>query len=143
MLTHVVMVMLLQSAVSHASHDEIAVDQGVRGIFLFLLQTTHRDERAAFIIRTSCGGFTFVSWPASDDANSVAWRGAYPAGTVAIVHTHPNWLPMPSRIDIRSAAAAHLPIYVITTRRITKTDGVTAKVVLDGEWKPTLSGRAS
>jgi len=137
MLTHVMVVMLLQSAVTH---DEIAADLSVRGIFLFLLQTTHHDERAAFIIRTPCGGFTFVSWPMSDDANSVAWRGAYPPGTVAIVHTHPNWLPMPSRVDMRSAAAAHLPIYVITQRHVTKTDGVASKIVLDGEWAPTLAG---
>jgi proteasome lid subunit RPN8/RPN11 len=143
MLTNVMLMMLLQSAVSRASHDEIAADLSVRGIFLFLLQTAHRDERAAFIIRTPCGGFTFVSWPMSDDANSVTWRGAYPRGAVAIVHTHPNWLPMPSRIDMQSAVAAHLPIYVITQRHVTKTDGVTSKVVLEGEWVPTQTGRAS
>lgn len=143
MLTQIIVVMLLQSAVSRDSQGEIAVEPSVRGIFFFLLQSSHRDERAAFIIRTPSGGFSFIAWPASDDANGVQWRGAYPRGTVAIVHTHPSWLPMPSRIDVRSAAESHLPIYVITSHRISKTDGVNAVVVAEDEWKPTLGRRAS
>ena len=137
MLTQVLMILALHAAL-HRGSSEIADQPSVRGIFDFLLRQSTRDERAAFIVRTPRGGFTFVSWPASDDANSVQWRGACPRGTVAIAHTHPNWLPMPSRIDIRSAAAAHLPIYVVTRTGISKTDGTSACVVVKGDWRPTF-----
>lgn len=129
MLLQVVLLMVLQSAAAHMGDVEIAADPGVRGIFAYLLEQPRRSEHAAFIVRTECGGFTFVMWPESVDENSVRWSGGYPHGTVAIVHTHPNWLPMPSRIDIRSAASARVPIYVVTSSRITKTDGSSVQVI--------------
>jgi hypothetical protein len=94
------------------------------------------DEQAAFVVRNSAGEVSFVEWPPSGEANSARWEGAYPPGTIAIVHTHPNWLPMPSRIDVSAASRVHVPIYVITRTRITKTDGAQPRVVADGDWNP-------
>ena len=134
----VVLLLVLQSAAAHAGDLEIAADPGVRGIFAFLLEQPGRGEHAAFIVRTPCGGFTFVKWPASDDEDSMRWSGGYPSGTVAIAHTHPNWLPMPSSVDIHSAANAHVPIYVITRMHVTKTDGASVTIVLDSKSTQTL-----
>jgi len=137
MTLQVTLALLLQSAMAH-SGAELAHAPAVRGIFAHLLLQPQRVEHAAFIVRTASGGFTFVEWPASDDENCVRWSGDYPRGTVAIAHTHPRWLPMPSKIDVRSAAAAHVPIYVITQTRVTKTDGATVTVVIDGESMQTV-----
>lgn len=92
-------------------------------------------EHAAFIV-LDAGRFTTVEWPASNTLDSAVWVGPFPHGTVAIVHTHPNWLPSPSLLDMRTAARAHVPVYVLTRSRITKTDGERIEIVTDGDWRP-------
>jgi len=93
-----------------------------------------REEQAAFVVRGDDGRFSLVEWPSNGLADCAGWQGALPRGAVGIVHTHPNWLPMPSRIDVQTASRARMPVYVITRERITRTDGSDAHVVLEGEW---------
>lgn len=93
-------------------------------------------EEAAFIVRTSTGRFDIVNWSASGGPDSALWVGAFPAGTIAIIHTHPNWVPSPSRIDMRTAARSRVPVYVLTRSRISKTNGSTIEIVTDGDWRP-------
>jgi hypothetical protein len=93
------------------------------------------EEQASFIVRTPAGKLTFVRWPAPQEANIQRYCGI-PRGTVAIAHTHPNWLPMPSAIDRGTAMTAHVPVYVVTRSKITLTDGRHTRVVVDGEWSP-------
>ena len=91
----------------------------------------HREE-AAFIVRSASGNFYSIEWPSDGQLDSARWSGAFPEGTVAIAHTHPTHLPDPSTIDITVARNVHVPVYVVTHARITRTDG--GEPVVVGEW---------
>jgi len=91
----------------------------------------HR-EGAAFIVRSATGNFYSIEWPSNGALDSARWTGAIPPGTVAIAHTHPTHLPMPSKIDIATARGVHVPVYVVTPAKITKTDG--GEPVVVAEW---------
>lgn len=91
----------------------------------------HR-EGAAFIVRSATGNFYSIEWPSNGALDSARWTGAIPAGTVAIAHTHPTHLPMPSNIDAVTARGVHIPVYVVTPAKITRTDGGEGVVV--AEW---------
>jgi JAB domain-containing protein similar to deubiquitination enzymes len=93
-------------------------------------------EQAAFVVATGGGRLALVRWPDAGEPDTVRWYGRFPAGVMAIVHTHPNWQPLPSNIDIRTAQQAHLPVYVVTATEISKTAGGPAEIVLNGDWKP-------
>jgi proteasome lid subunit RPN8/RPN11 len=53
---------------------------------------------------------------------------------VAIIHTHPNWLPLPSKLDVLVARQTAVPVYVLTRTRIARTDGGQPAVVVAGDW---------
>jgi len=91
----------------------------------------HR-EGAAFIVRSASGNFYSLEWPSNGQLDSARWEGAFPPGTVAIAHTHPTHLPMPSNIDITTARKVHVPVYVVTPAKITRTDG--GEPVVVAEW---------
>ncbi|HEY4641093.1 MAG TPA: Mov34/MPN/PAD-1 family protein [Thermoanaerobaculia bacterium] len=91
----------------------------------------HREE-AAFIVRAKSGNYYSIEWPSTGELDSARWEGAFPEGTVAIAHTHPTHLPNPSTIDATVARNVHVPVYVVTHSRITRTDGAGAVVV--AEW---------
>ena len=91
-------------------------------------------EEAAFLIRNRNGAIFFLRWQRSDLPDRAEWRGPIPAGTVAILHTHPNWLPSPSNLDARVALKTEVPVYVITRTRISLTEGGKPVIVTSGDW---------
>lgn len=91
-------------------------------------------EEAAFIVRKADGRLIVVRWPDSGEPDTARWDGPLPKSVVAIVHTHPNWEPLPSKIDIRTAQRSHLPVYVVTRTEISKTLGGSPQIVLNGDW---------
>jgi hypothetical protein len=121
-------------------HGDIAADPAALRIFWQLLEQARfgfsRLEEAAFIVRDASGTVSEVPWPAAGEPNTGKWIGAFPANTIAIVHTHPNWMPSPSSIDVRTAQRTRVPVYVITRSHIAKTAGGSTTMLLDGEWKP-------
>src|SRR5687768_15910829 len=56
-------------------------------------------ERSAFLVRDGDGELRLVKWAGVATSMSATYRGTIPAGTVAVLHTHPNGLPNPSRGD--------------------------------------------
>ena len=122
-----------------SAHGDLLADRAARTECWILLSKAQwgmsHQEQASFIVRTPSGALTFVRWPATDEPNVQRYRGV-PRGTVAIAHTHPNWLPMPSAIDRGTAMSVHVPVYVVTRTKITLTDGRETRVVVDGEWSP-------
>lgn len=103
-------------------------------------------EHGAFVVATREGLLYFVMWPPSGEQNSLRWSGRFPAGTVAIVHTHPSRDPAPSRLDVGVARRSGIPVYVITLYRISKTTGGAPETVLNLDWpagkgKSQLQGR--
>jgi hypothetical protein len=93
-----------------------------------------RTEEAAFLIRNAAGATFFLHWPSDGELNQATWNGPIPAGTVAILHTHPNYLPLPSNRDIRVARTIAIPVYVITRNRIERTDGGKPVIIVAGDW---------
>lgn len=119
-------------------HD-LAHDPEARGIFWNLLRDARYGfaihEEAAFLVREPDGRLAHVRWP-HGAPHSARWLGPHPPRAIAIVHTHPNWIPDPSPTDIRTARDHRLPVYVVTRLRVTRTDGRAGETVMVGEWKP-------
>jgi len=99
-------------------------------------------EEAAFVV-VKDGRLALVRWPKAGEADTVRWFGPLPDNVMAIVHTHPNWEPLPSNIDIRTAQRSHLPVYVVTATEISKTAGGSPEIVLNGDWNPVHVACAS
>ena len=86
-------------------------------------------EDAAFLVRDPQGNVTIVRWPSSGLPDSQVWIGTIPQGTFAIAHTHPDWRPRPSKIDIVTSRSARMPVYVVTHSQVWETAaGVVFKV---------------
>jgi proteasome lid subunit RPN8/RPN11 len=120
-----------------ASADDLMRDPIVRSFCRLLVQkaTTERfHEQGAFVVRTAGGTLYFVMWPRGDEKDVLRWYGRFPDGTIAIVHTHPPWLPAPSPPDIKAARGAGIPIYVITATSIARTTGEQPEVIAQGDW---------
>lgn len=99
----------------------------------------HSAERAAFIVRSQDGSTSCVFWPATHKYKSAQYRGALPARTIAIVHSHPDCCVAPSAQDIAEARQFGVPFYVVTTRNIYRSDGGTGSVravTSNDDWRP-------
>ena len=94
-------------------------------------------EHSAFLVAGEGGELELVKWPYEATSMRASYRGAIPAGTVAIVHTHPNILPNPSLGDAALARKLNLPVYVLTRSSITRTDGREIQLVVAGDWNPS------
>jgi proteasome lid subunit RPN8/RPN11 len=130
-----VIVTILIEAVAPA---DVAHDAAVREFFWELMTMTRygfaETEEAAFIV-VSNGSLSFVRWSSAEVPHQARWEGPFPEGTVAIVHTHPNWIPSPSAVDVQTAQRSRLPVYVITRHRISKTKGGKSEIVFEGDWR--------
>jgi len=93
-------------------------------------------ERGAFIVRDDRGQLRLSVWRFDRELRSAHFSGAIPSGVVAITHTHPNSLPMPSDDDMLLARRTGLPVYVLTRMIITATDGSRIRVVVSRDWSP-------
>jgi hypothetical protein len=81
------------------------VDAGGRG--------RRNDERAAFLVYDA-GTFSCIAWPSRFGYNRAEWNGRIPDGAIAVVHTHPLSMPLPSSHDLREAARIGAPVVVVT-----------------------------
>jgi hypothetical protein len=135
MLRHLAVVAILAPSISAT---DLALETPVREMSWRLLGNARlgfsHEEQAAFVVRTASGAYGFFSWPSNGVFDSARWEGPFPGGVVAIIHTHPNWMPSPSSIDARTARATGVPVYVITRTEISKTTGGAAEVVISGDW---------
>lgn len=120
-------------------HGELAHEPSVRDALWKLLEDAHygftETEQAMFIVRGADGRLSFVRWDSLAVPRHAQWNGPVPAGVVAIVHTHPNAMPRPSTMDIRTAERSRLPVYVVTHSRVMKTASGETTVVWKGDWR--------
>lgn len=79
-----------------------------------------RTERAAFIVDRGDGSLECVAWPQHYERERATFTGVVPAGTIAIIHTHPINVPMPSEQDEKESRRLGIPIYVLTPLEVTK-----------------------
>lgn len=75
------------------------------------------DERAAFLVERD-GRIACVAWPSRNEYQAASWESAWPEGVIAIAHTHPRELPLPSANDRREARRLQLPVIVLTPGRL-------------------------
>lgn len=93
-------------------------------------------ERAAFATTTADGQIVFIAWPHTSRELRADFQGVIPPHTIAIVHTHPNWSPLPSDQDAALAARLGIRVYTLTRSTVTLTDGRTTRVIATGDWNP-------
>jgi len=92
-------------------------------------------EQAAFVVVDPDGTLSLVPWPMTAIDDESHWKGPLPPNAIAIVHTHPNTSPRPSRIDARTAIETGLAVYVVTRNMIQKTSHGITEVVVTGPWR--------
>jgi proteasome lid subunit RPN8/RPN11 len=122
----------VKAAASDLIHEPVVVS--FCEILVRKAKSEREAEQAAFVVRTAGGILYFVWWPANGERNSAQWRGSFPLGTVAIVHTHPPWLPAPSNVDVTTARRTGVPVYVVTRSGISMTSGGPPVTLIEGEW---------
>ena len=124
--------------------DEIMSDAAVRRCFHRLWKRSGAGmrlvERATWIIRRG-NALECVFWPLTlPEIHEANWRGAIPADTVGLAHTHPRTVrPAPSPADVRAAERLGMPVYAISRGGIWKVSGSTGETILmvgPEEWKP-------
>jgi hypothetical protein len=93
-------------------------------------------EEAAFVLAAPDGTLSLMRWPATGEMDQSYWRGPLPQNAIAIVHTHPNQFPRPSKIDANTAIRTGLTVYVITRSTIMKTTGQLIEVIAKKRWNP-------
>ena len=92
-------------------------------------------ERGAFLIRERGGAISLQPWE-SFAFQRATFRGGVPAGTFAIVHTHPLQSRQPSAGDRATAASSGLPVLVITPDGVTGAwpDGSVQRLITQWGW---------
>lgn len=93
-------------------------------------------EHAAFIVVDERGELQLSRWPWQAESMRASYRGEIPRTAIAVVHTHPNELPNPSRGDTALARKLGLMVYVITRTSVTGTDGSRTTQIALGDWNP-------
>ncbi len=115
-----------------------AANSFVRRTCLELLRASRfgfdKAERAAFIVRSANGSLSEIEWPSTGLNNGERWFGAIPHNTIAIVHTHPCWIPRPSAVDATTARRSGIPVWVITRKHLYMTDGTREFDVAQEDW---------
>lgn len=111
---------LLLATVS-AKSDAILANPQLVGCFARVLSegSGPRPESAAFVVLRGGANFDCVAWPRTNDRHAARFNGRVPAGTVAIVHSHPGSQPEPSRHDMEEAQRLGMPIFVVTPEAVT------------------------
>ena len=95
-------------------------DQNIGHLGLSLLARVGVDdfEHAAFIARDGDGSLRLIEWPWTHGFRSTEWRGPLPPNVVAIIHTHPKQIPLPSDRDVRTAMRLKIPVFALTPRSV-------------------------
>lgn len=90
-------------------------------LVITMLSQAGNMEDAAFVVRDANGNLSIVRWPSAGMPDSAMWIGKVPEGAFAIAHTHPDWRPRPSKIDVVTARTAKMPVYVVTHKQVWET----------------------
>lgn len=115
---------VLIPTVAMPEHWNPAAEPQIAACFATLLDRAARSgyaiEHAAFVVLRDDDSFACVDWPATRHARAdfVMYTGRIPHGTVAIAHTHPPALPLPSAQDAAEARRLDVPFVVLTKGRV-------------------------
>ena len=121
-------------------NGQVLGDAVVHGFFTDVLSKGglgYRDtETAAFLVLQTDGEYRCVLWPFTGAFGAQQFTGTVPDRSVAILHTHPNARPEPSRKDRETAMLTGVPVLVLTRRNIfmIRADGTSTALVKDRRW---------
>jgi hypothetical protein len=121
-------------------NDQVLGDAVVRGFFTDVLSKGglgyRNTETAAFLVLQTDGEYRCVTWPFTGAFAAQRFTGTIPDRSVAILHTHPNARPNPSRKDRETAMITGVPVFVLTRRDIVmiRADGTSTPLVKDRYW---------
>lgn len=92
-------------------------------------------EHGAFLVREPDGRLRLVRW-SGGYSRSISYSGRFPAGALAVIHTHPPNTPEPSPHDRREATRIGMPILVLTPLAVTVAwpDGSADALATKGGW---------
>ena len=81
-------------------------------------------EVAAFVVRFDDGTLSLVRWPDRRRFRTAQWSGRLPRGAIAIaiIHSPPTMMPLPSATDRREAKRLRIPIYAVSRGLLCKAD---------------------
>jgi hypothetical protein len=136
---NVALAVLLSIQMSAGSACELARRQ-ILPVLHDLFEVSHtaakETERGGFLQRDADGALDLVLWPATMQRRKAEFRGTRPPNTVAIAHTHPSGMPLPSEHDINEAERVGLPIYVVTRTSIARVnpDRTVTPIVSQDDW---------
>jgi hypothetical protein len=118
--------LMLAAVITTVSLPDFSRDTRITGFMSDVLRRglTWGDfsETAAFLVRDTAGDVQCLLWPETNEYKKQSFPGALPARTVAVVHTHPENLPNPSKGDIEQAQRLGIPLFVLTRQRVTAVD---------------------
>jgi proteasome lid subunit RPN8/RPN11 len=97
-------------------------------------------EQAAFVVRKPDGELSMIDWPSGHFFRRASWSGPVPPGTIAIIHTHPIRMPLPSQIDRMEATRTGLPIYAVTRVSLCSADPHNQIECTSAKPRPKLRG---
>jgi hypothetical protein len=121
-------------------NDQFLDDPVIRGFFTDVLSKGghgYRDtETAAFLVLQPDGEYRCVTWPFTGAFGAQRFTGTIPDRSVAILHTHPNARPDPSRRDRETAMVTGVPVFILTRRDIfmIRADGTSTAIVQGRHW---------
>ena len=92
------------------------------------LRLPPNQEAASFLVRGPDCAIREVPWPKPTKAREATYYGAPPPGTIAIAHTHPDSLPLPSPQDAALAKRSGLDVYVVTRGNVWVAGAVDGRV---------------
>lgn len=134
---------------AHPSDVGWSHDPNVRSYYADLLKAgglglTHW-EAAAFLLLSPDGRYRCVAWPFSNRNRQQKYRGRIPEFTVAIIHTHPRNIPLPSMGDRATARRLGIPVIVLTSHNIyvATPDDRIVEVVRHNAWFDEIRGPAT
>jgi hypothetical protein len=132
------LLLALLLATADARAEAILANRQIVGCFARVLAdgSGPRPESAAFVVLRGGANFDCVPWPRTNDRHSARFNGRIPAGTVAIVHSHPASQPEPSPHDLNEAQRLGISIFVVTPDAVTMAPagGPAATVTRDRDW---------
>jgi len=109
-------------------------DPVIRSLFADLLRIGGyghvNTERAAFLVRDKNGDYRCVLWPMTRGFKRERFSGVVPAGTIGVVHTHPNRAPIGSPGDRKTSLILKVPVYILTRENIYVITGDGASMAL-------------
>lgn len=134
--------LLVAESALGAELDHARLVAVARDLFNLSIDGTVESERAAFLVVGPLGEYESVVWPRTHERRAATWRGPVPAGTIAVLHTHPMTMPEPSRNDVAHAIQTRLSFVIVSRSRVYVVEpNGSVRLIASNGWRKREAGR--